>query len=571
MNFRVWSPLAKEVELVLNDSPVSMTRKDKGWWSAWVPDSEEQLRYRYRVDGEGPFPDPRSPWQPDGVHGDSVFVDIRTLRNRVSPVFRQVPLSEAVIYELHVGTFTQEGTYRAAIDKLHHLVSLGVTHVELLPLASFPGNHGWGYDGVSLFAPFPAYGTPQDLALFIEACHARNLAVILDVVYNHLGPDGNYLEKFGPYFTDATATPWGKAVNLNGPHSDGVREFIIDNALMWLREYGFDGLRLDAVHELYDGRAVHILEELSQRVRQLEMEEERPLVLIAESNQNDPRLIRSPEAGGYGLDAHWADELHHAIHVYLTGENLGYYSDFTGLKDIAAALDRGYIFQGQYSPSRSRSHGRPPAGVEPKHLVVCAQNHDQIGNRAFGERLGALVPMPALKAAAALVLLSPWVPMLFQGEEWGARTPFLFFSDHTSPELREIIRKSRYEEFSAFGWGDDIPDPSDPASFQRSKLNWGELDETPSRELLQWYRTLLRLRRESTPSESGKNVVWSEQDQWLALRRGHVLALFNFSPHSQVLRLPAGVWQPVDPSQTAAETDVALAGGETVLFTGNEC
>lgn len=567
MNFRTWAPLAEEVELILNGTLHPMTREERGWWSTNIPETVAGARYRYRIDGRGPFPDPRSPSQPWGVHGDSAHVDLRGLRDRTQPVFRQVHLRDAVLYELHIGTFTVAGTFSAVIEKLPHLVDLGVTHVEIMPVAAFPGNHGWGYDGVSLYAPHAAYGTPQDLADLVAACHAHGLAVLLDVVYNHLGPDGNHLPNFGPYFTHATATPWGAAVNLDGPHSDGVREFIIDNALMWLRDYGFDGLRLDAVHELYDGRAVHILEELSTRVRLLEQEENRPLVLIAESNQNNPGLVYPTERGGYGLDAHWADELHHAIHVYLTGERRGYYADFSGLGDIARALAAGYIFQGQFSPARLRSHGRPPEGVEPHQMVVCSQNHDQTGNRAFGERLTLLASPAQVKAAMAMVLLSPWVPLLFQGEEWGARTPFLFFSDHQSPELREKIRRSRYEEFKAFEWGADIPDPSDPASFEKSKLDWSESRGEAHQEILRWCRMLIQLRRRSRTDFTQPVVQWDENGRWLTLRRGTVLAAFNFSDVRQVIPIPPGNWMPVPAGEQSISKDAAVESGRTALFT----
>ncbi len=463
--------------------------------------------------------------------------------------FRATPLDEAVIYELHVGTFTPEGTYAAAQMKLPHLGELGVTHLELMPLATFPGQRGWGYDGVDLFAPFPAYGTPSELVAFVRACHACGLAVLLDVVYNHLGPDGNYLAAYGPYFTDRYKTGWGAAINYDGAHSDEVRRFVIDNALMWLREYAFDGLRLDAVHAIYSFEAVHLLEDLSNAVRDLSGELARPLLLIAESDLNDPRLVLSVARGGYGLDAQWCDDFHHALHRYFTGETDGYYADFHGLRDVATALRDGYVYQGRYSLHRGRRHGRAPAGVEPQQLIVSAQNHDQIGNRAQGERLSCLLEMEALKAIAALTLLSPFVPLLFQGEEWGASTPFLYFTDHQDPELGRLVAEGRGKEFSAFRWQGEVPNPQDSSTFERSKLNWSELAEPRHAELFDWYRRLIRLRRDrpAMPPESRADaptpkVVFDEAAQWLTFVHNGALVALNRRDEEQSVPMPDGEW-----------------------------
>lgn len=552
MRFTVWAPEAKTVELSLNGGRHSMTRDDEGNWSVEVaPPEAGGARYQYILDDGDPLPDPRSRWQPEGVHGPSETVDAAALRAVAAAVpFKQKPLEEAVIYELHVGTFSSEGTYAGAAARLPHLASLGVTHVELMPLATFPGEHGWGYDGVFLFAPHPAYGTPLELAEFVRACHGHGLAVILDVVYNHLGPDGNYLDRYGPYFTDRWKTPWGRAVNFDGPDSDGARRFVIDNALMWLRDYQFDGLRLDAVHAIFDTRATHILEELADAVADLEKAEGRPLVLIAESDLNDPRVVLPPELGGCGLHAHWADDFHHAAHVLFTGERDGYYRDFRGFADLPKILESGYLFQGDYSQSRRRRHGRPPRGVKPHQLVVCLQNHDQSGNRAAGERLSMLVEPPRLKAAAALLLLSPFTPMLFQGEEWGARTPFLFFTDHRNPEIAEATREGRREEFKAFGWkSEDVPDPQDAETFRRSVLRWDELQRPEHADLLAWYRTLVHLRREARGAAGDAAVesaaAFDEEERRLTLRRGNVLAVFNFGERERVAPLPDGKWRAV--------------------------
>jgi len=418
-----------------------------------------------------------------------------------------------------------------------------------MPLATFPGQRGWGYDGVDLFAPFPAYGAPARLAEFINACHALGLAVILDVVYNHLGPDGNYLAQYGPYFTDRYKTGWGAAINYDAAHSDEVRRFVIDNALMWLEDYGFDGLRLDAVHAIFSFEAVHILEELSVAVKDLGEELGRSFVLIAESDLNDPRLVHPRARGGYGLDAHWCDDFHHALHRCFTGEADGYYSDFGGLKDVATALRDGYVYQGQYSAFRGRKHGRAPAGVEAHQLVVSAQNHDQIGNRAQGERLSMLLGLPQLKAVAALTLLSPFVPLLFQGEEWGAMTPFLYFTDHQDPELGRLVAEGRAREFSAFRWQGAVPNPQAPETFARSKLDWSEAAKPPHAEILQWYRQLIRLRRDKVevPRESRLDsrraqVQFDAGAEWLAFVHNGVLAAFNLADRAQRVPMPEGEW-----------------------------
>ena len=546
MNVAVWAPLAKSVELVTPQRRVALHREESGYWQHDVEAAALEHGYRYSIDGGEPLPDPRSQWQPDGVHGSSRVIDwsspdaART-RSGIGG-FQPTALGDAVIYELHVGTFTPEGTYAAAQAKLPHLVQLGVTHVELMPLATFPGRRGWGYDGVDLYAPFPAYGTPLELAAFVESCHAQGLGVLLDVVYNHLGPDGNYLSQYGPYFTDRYQTAWGAAINYDGPHSDGVRRFFIDNALMWLRDYGFDGLRLDAVHAIYSFDAVHVLEELAAAVRELGEKLGRHFVLIAESDLNDPRLVRAVARGGFGMDAHWADDFHHAVHRFFTGESDGYYADFRGLADLAAALRDGYVYQGQYSTHRRRRHGRAPAGVAAHQLVVCAQNHDQIGNRAQGERLSMLLGVAQLKAVAALTLLSPFVPLLFQGEEWAASTPFLYFTDHQDAELGRLVAAGRSREFSSFRWAGTVPNPQALETFTRSKLDWSELSRPPHAEIYQWYRQLIQLRAHKH-ARTKASVTFDAAARWLRFVHGDVLCVFNFSDAAQRVPLPRGAWR----------------------------
>jgi maltooligosyltrehalose trehalohydrolase len=569
LNFSVWAPSAEAVDWVPaqgDGAPRPMRREEGGWWRADIEADAARGGYRYAIDAREAFPDPRSRWQPGGVHGASYAIeaDAATVARNLSG-FSPKPMRDAVIYELHIGTFTPEGTYAGAERRLRYLADLGVTHVELMPIATFPGQRGWGYDGVALYAPLPAYGTPADLVRFIDACHAKGLAVLLDVVYNHLGPDGNYLGGYGPYFTDRVKTPWGEAINYDGAGSDEVRRFVIDNALMWLRDYGFDGLRLDAVHAIYSFGASHILEELADAVRALGEDQHRSFVLIAESDLNDPRLVQSVARGGYGLDAHWCDDFHHAIHRYFTGENAGYYADFHGLEDVATAWRDGYVYQGQYSAFRQRRHGRPPAGVGADQLVVCAQNHDQIGNRARGERLSTLLDLPKLKAVAALTLLSPFVPMLFQGEEWGAATPFLYFTDHQDPALAAAVTAGRTREFASFRWAGEVPDPQAPATFERSKLDWSELSRSPHEELLDWHRRLIALRasRSMHAGRARPKVRFDQKAQWLRVEHAGLLAAFNFGAAPRRVPLPAGAWELVlrsDPEGVSSQRAAAVAG-----------
>jgi maltooligosyltrehalose trehalohydrolase len=564
MNFSVWAPFAKIVDLRIGERHYPMRRTPHGIWQVAVSPPPGDVRYRYSVDGGPPWPDPRSHWQPEGIHGYSQRMDAGFGRSGTRE-FRPKPLHNAIIYELHVGTFTPEGTYAAAQARLPHLTELGITHVEIMPLATFPGQRGWGYDGVYLYAPFPAYGTPQELMQFVAACHEHGLAVLLDVVYNHLGPDGNYAGKFGPYFTDRWKTFWGEAMNFDGAHSDEVRSFVIDNAIMWLRDYGFDGLRLDAVQAIFCSGAIHILEELTQRIKELGQELQRDLVVIAETDANDPRLVHTREQGGYGLNAHWCDDFHHAIHTFFTGEKDGYYVDYQGgLAALAAVLREGYLYQGQFSEFRQRRHGRPPIGVAPHQMIVCSQNHDQIGNRAFGERLSMLLPPPQLKAVAALTLLSPFVPLLFQGEEWGAQTPFLYFTDHQDPALANAITAGRRKEFETFGWKKDIPNPQDPETYRRSQLQWNELRQPARADLLSWYTRLIELRsmtRATVPHPTSE-VSFDEKAGWLTLRHGEILAVFTFATGATNIPLPAGHWR----LELASHNENAVSAWRTQVF-----
>lgn len=535
-------PKAQNVEIKIGDTFIQMSPKDSGWWSVDVRNAKPGMDYAYILDGRQPLPDPRSPWQPHCVHGPSRLVDL-TAFSWTDTRWQPRPLSSAIMYELHVGTFTPEGTFEAIIPRLDHLVDLGITHIELMPVNEFSGSRGWGYDGVDLYAPHQAYGGPKGLQRLVDACHHNGLAVILDVVYNHLGPVGNYLEQFGPYFTERYQTPWGRAVNLDGPDSDEVRRFFIDNALLWLRDYHVDGLRLDAVHAFVDTSAVHFLEELAEQVHLLEAQLGRHLVVIAESNLNDPRIVRPREIGGYGIDAQWHDDFHHALHTVLTGEHGGYYEDFGTLTDLAKAFQHGFVYDGCYSVFRNRKHGRSATGLSGHQFIGFLQNHDQIGNRAKGERICHLITPGRLKIGAALLFTAPFIPMLFQGEEWGASSPFLYFTDHDNPKLGRAVREGRRKEFAAFGWNpEEIPDPQAPETFQHSKLNWSELVHEPHASLLDWYRRLIQLRRTSLSLCDGRmenvHVTYHEVEQWVLVQRGSVLIVCNLSNQKRTIAIP---------------------------------
>lgn len=533
--FRVWAPRAKSVAVRCCGLDTAMRPDAQGWWKGSVEAAGPGTDYQFVVEGGAPLPDPRSSWQPAGVDGPSRVVDHSAFRwsdDRWQPG----PLSAAVIYELHIGTFTPEGTFESAIERLDYLKELGVTHVEFMPVNEFPGDWGWGYDGVDLYAPHHNYGGPDALKRLVDACHARGLAAILDVVYNHLGPTGNYLSQFGPYFTKKHATPWGEAVNLDGEGSGEVRRFFCDNTQMWLREYHFDGLRLDAVHALIDASAEHFLEQLSASVGGLEAATGRHKFLIAESDLNDPRLVRPREAGGYGIDAQWSDDLHHALHSLITSETAGYYEDFGKLEQVAKALRDVFVYDGAYSQHRGRVHGRPAAGMSRAHFLGYLQTHDQVGNRAQGDRILELSSLGKVKIAAAIYLTGPFIPMIFMGEEFGASTPFQYFTHHSQPELAEAVSEGRRREFARFGWKpEDVPDPQDPETFRRSKLRWDEVNEPPHRELLDWYRALIQLRRSLPDLAAGGKIAVAHGEEWLRIDRGEATLYCNFSRLSRTL------------------------------------
>ncbi|WP_228988915.1 malto-oligosyltrehalose trehalohydrolase [Streptomyces sp. DH8] len=565
MRFEVWAPEADAVVLEAADvrSPMERDPGREGWWTAEAECSDGD-RYGFRVDGGPLLPDPRSRRQPDGPDGPSAVVDqaAYTWRN----AWKGRRLNRAVLYELHVGTYTPEGTFDAAAARLGHLAELGVTHVSLMPVCPFPGVNGWGYEGVSLWAVHEPYGGPEGLKRFVDTAHGLGLGVVLDVVHNHLGPSGNHLPAFGPYFTDTHHTPWGAAVNLDAPGSDEVRAFLLGSALAWLRDYRLDGLRLDAVHALADTRALTFLEELSAAVDALAVEVGRPLGLIAESDLCDPRTTTPRPAGGLGLHAQWNDDFHHALHTALTGESQGYYADFARapLAALAKTVTSAFFHDGTFSSFRGRTHGRPvDVSRTPAHRFVgYAQTHDQIGNRALGDRLASALS-PGLQAcAAALVLTGPFTPMLFMGEEWGARTPWQFFTDHTDPELAEAVRNGRRREFGAHGWAEEeIPDPQDPATRDRSCLDWTESEREPHARLLAWYRELIALRRSlpdlHDPDLASVKTAFDEDARWFAYRRGDLRVVVNLAGEPAAIPLGHGrhrrsggrvlaAWEPVE-------------------------
>jgi maltooligosyltrehalose trehalohydrolase len=556
--FTVWAPRPQHVEVVLTDRRLPMSPTTDGWWSVVEESVSAGTDYAFSLDGGPPRADPRSAWQPAGVTGPSRLVDHGSFA-WTDAAWRARPLAGSVLYECHVGTFSAAGTFDGAIEQLGYLADLGIDAVEIMPVAAFPGARGWGYDQVSLFAPQHGYGGPAGFQRLVDAAHRHGLAVILDVIYNHLGPSGNYLPEFGPYFTDEYKTAWGPAINFDGADSTQVRRFVIDNALMWLRDYHCDGLRLDATHAIYDASATHILAELTAEVRALAAHERRPLFVIAESDRNDPRLVIDPAAGGYGLDASWADDWHHALHTELTGERTGYYADFGGLATLAKASRQAWVLDGGYSGFRRRVHGRSPAGLSGGQFVVSTQNHDQVGNRAAGERSGALMSTGRLKIAAALLLTSPFVPMLFQGEEWGASTPFPYFTDHADPALAQAVRAGRRAEFAAFGWPpESVTDPQDPASFERASLDWSEQAKEGHADLLAWHRDLIKLRARipalTDPRLDRVVTDFDESAGWLTVRRGPVLVAVNLGPAGWSCPVPLD-------AQLLASSDPAIKPG----------
>ena len=493
--FRVWAPACRSVEVLVEGRPLArMSRLDEDVFELTAPTVRAATPYLYRLDGARDRSDPVSRFQPQGVHGPSVVVDPQQF-TWTDQGFRGHSPAELVFYELHVGAFTTAGTFEAVIAHLPALVDLGITAVELMPVAEFPGSRNWGYDGVHLYAPQSTYGGPRGLRRLVDACHAHGLSVALDVVYNHLGPEGNYLAEFGPYFTGRHQTPWGPALNFDGPGSDGVRRHFVDNARYWVREFHVDALRLDAVHSIHDTRPVHVLTEVAEAAREEARLLDRPVHIVAESHDNDRKLVLPRETGGLGLDAVWSDDFHHALHAVLTGERGGYYCDFGATAPLARAIEDGFAFQGEPSHYYGRRRGTASRDLPGECFVICVQNHDQVGNRAAGDRLSTVVPFEAVKLAAGLMFAVPAIPLLFMGEEYGETAPFQFFTSFLDRGLAEAVRQGRAGECSRFGWKGTIPDPGAPATFVRSRLSHALAGAPRHRELREYYRHWLELRR----------------------------------------------------------------------------
>ena len=545
--FGIWAPNAKKMSLSHGGKSVPMEGPNRrGWWHVAVAEAVCGDEYAFLVDDDTtPYPNPRSLRQPNGVHGASSLYDHEEFKWH-DQNWRGSPKTGAILYEMHVGTFSDEGTFDGAIKHLDYLVDLGITHVELMPVNAFAGDRGWGYDGVALFSVHEPYGGPDGLKRFVDACHAHGLSVILDVVYNHFGPVGNYANKFGPYVTDRHKTPWGDAVNLDEGGSDEVRRFFCDNALMWLRDYHCDGLRFDAVHAFVDLSAVHFLEQLSTEVERLGATVGREFFLIAESDLNDPRIIRPREASGYGMDSQWSDDFHHSLFtlLYNSEPGMGYYDDFGSMADLHKALKHAFVYDGKYSGYRKRKHGRPVDMLSAHHFIHFDQNHDQVGNRAFGERIEHLIGLDASKVALGIVLLAPYVPMLFMGEEWATTAPFMYFADHEDEDMRKAVAEGRKNDFAAFGFGDDVPNPEDMKTFTDSKLRWNEIGEGKHAEMLAWTKSLIKLRRHTTALNDGDMhhllVSTDNKRRTLMMQREEIRIAANLGTEPYIVELLEG-------------------------------
>lgn len=566
--FLLWAPRSRSVQIriVGRDRTIAMEPLQDGYHRAGVGDVSEGTRYLYRLEDGRELPDPASRYQPEGVHGPSELVDTASFR-WTDLNWKGRPLQGSIIYELHVGTCTRQGTFDALIGQLPTMVDLGVTSIEIMPVAQFPGTRNWGYDGVYEYAPQNSYGGPHGLCRLVDAIHSHGLCAILDVVYNHLGPEGNYLSAFAPYFTDRYRTPWGQAINFDGPGSNEVRRFFRENALYWLEDYHFDALRLDAVHGIFDLSAHHFLAELKEAADDLAQKSGRHIQLIAESDLNDSRLLQDPAHGGYALDGQWSDDFHHSVHTLLTNENRGYYEDFGGIQALVASLRDGWYYRGQYSRHRQCNHGNEPPLLACSRFVVYDQNHDQVGNRAAGDRLSALVPFEAQKIAAGITLLSPFTPLIFMGEEYGETAPFQYFTSHGDPALVEAVRRGRREEFAAFGWQDAVPDPQDEQTFLRSHLNSSLRGQEPHATLWRFYQKLIRLRNELALASATSHTVREVGDcQVLLIYKAasrEVATVWNFADFPVTLHIPelAGNWASLlysaDEAPSESNTDSA--------------
>ncbi|GEO09175.1 malto-oligosyltrehalose trehalohydrolase [Segetibacter aerophilus] len=542
----IWAPLQENVEIILQDKQtIKLTKDDFGYWKTCTKEIKVGDLYKVSLGDDKVFPDPASVSQPEGVHGFSKAVDVQQFKWNDSN-WNNLPLEDYVLYELHTGTFTTEGTFAALEGKLSYLKELGINAIEIMPVSQFPGGRNWGYDGVFPYAVQNTYGGPEGLKHLVQACHDIGIAVILDVVYNHMGPEGNYLGAFGPYFTDKYNTPWGNAINFDDEWCDGVRKYFVENVLMWFRDFHIDALRMDAVHAIKDFSATHILREIKQHVNKLMAATGRTHYLIVELDLNDNRFINPLDQQGFGMDGQWVDEFHHALRVTAGEERSGYYSDFNGLVHLAKSYKDAYVFDGQYSPHRKKTFGIKADNNPGKQFVVFSQNHDQVGNRMLGERTSTLVSFEMQKLMAAAVLVSPYLPMLFMGEEYSEPHPFLYFVSHTDPELADAVRKGRKAEFAAFHSQGEAPDPVDEKTFEESKLQWDLLQQPQHKTMFEYYKTLISLRKQEPAlkhlNRNQLNVEINEQNQTLLLHRwhegDHILCVMNFSKSPQPATLP---------------------------------
>ncbi|MGE5436469.1 MAG: malto-oligosyltrehalose trehalohydrolase [Syntrophothermus sp.] len=551
--FTVWAPSVSNVQLKINfpeNRICKMEKDDKGYWKVVVPNTNPESEYFYLLNNNTERPDPASHFQPYGVHGPSKVVDHKSY-NWNDENWKGLLVKDLIIYEIHIGTFTYEGTFESAINKLDHLVNLGITAIEVMPISQFSGKRNWGYDGAYPFAPQNSYGGPNGLKELVQACHDKGIAVILDVVYNHFGPEGCYIRDFGPYFTSKYKTPWGNALNFDDEYSDEVRNFFIENVIHWLRNYHIDGFRLDAIDKIYDLSAKHILDELSETVDEYSQGDDKFHFLIAESDLNDRKIITPHNENGFGFHAQWSDDFHHSLHALLTKETSGYYVDFGKVKHLVSAMKNSFVYSGIYSKYRKRRHGNIAVESPPYQFVNCTQNHDQVGNRAFGERLSQLVSFEALKIAAGALFLTPNIPLIFMGEEYGETAPFIYFISHEDKNLVSAVQEGRREEFKAFEWNDDIPDPNDKHTFNESKLDWNKINKGKHSTLLKLYKTLINFRKVIPAldnTDRNNFEVTDVDDKLILLRRwfadNEVFIIFNFTENTitHMIDVPEGNW-----------------------------
>jgi maltooligosyltrehalose trehalohydrolase len=532
--FTVWAPTAEKVTLHIvapKKKAIQMQKGEEGYFQVELNDFHPGTKYFYQVNDEKNLPDPASHYQPDGVHGPSQVIDHSAYQWQ-NVEWKGVEGHDMILYELHIGTFTKEGTFKAAVNQLDDLAEIGVNAIEIMPVSQFPGHRNWGYDGVHPYAVQNTYGTPDDFKQFVDACHARGIAVILDVVYNHIGPEGNYFSKFGPYFNSKYSTPWGAAINFDADYADGVRDFFAENALFWFENYHIDGLRLDAIHMVFDMSAIHFWEYVNEKVKKFSVQNGKRIYMIAESDMNSPKVIRSPEVGGYGFDLQWLDDFHHALYVLLDPKGQQYFADFGAIEQLEKAIKDGFVHSGEYVEFRRRKYGRSSAGVPGDKFITFIQNHDQIGNRVLGERLSVLISFDALKMAAAMVLLSPYIPMLFMGEEYAEDNPFLYFVSHSDKDLIEAVQKGRSEDFAKFQFEGDPPDPQAEKTFNASKLNWQKRKKGKHNVMLNWYKELIQLRRKHSALQN-----YNKDCIQVRITDGGILEVERWNEHSRVVGL----------------------------------